>query len=206
MENSACVWHRLTQASATGLIPLNRSTRAKQQKIQRRNDMKQWLFLIVLLSMALTAGNSTAADHRIGGGINYWVTLEDIEFDGEKFDKNGVAYLASYQYWPGLLGLELALEFLPDRFGESAIAPEAYILLGRSIYCGLGIGIIYSDGDFAADPFFALRAGFNLELVPGLYADIYGNYRFNDSVELQGQETNIDTDTVFLGAALRMSL
>lgn len=168
--------------------------------------MRQWLFLIVLLFMALTACNSPAAEHRIGGGINYWVTFEDIEFDSKKFDKNGVAYLASYQYWPGLLGLELDLEFLPDRFGESAIAPEAYILLGRSVYCGLGIGILYSDGNFAEEPFFALRAGLNLELLPGLYADIYGNYRFNDSVELQGKETNIDTDTVFLGAVLRISL
>ncbi len=168
--------------------------------------MKQGLFLLLLLSVALMANHSPAADHRIGGGINYWVTLEDIEFDSKKFDKNGVAYLASYQYWPGLLGLELDLEFLPDRFGESALAPEAYILLGRSVYCGVGIGIIDSDGNFAEEPFFALRAGFNLELLPGLYADIYGNYRFNESVELQGKETNIDTDTVFLGAILRIAL
>lgn len=170
--------------------------------------MKRWLFLIVLLFLAVTAtaDKSAAADHRIGGGINYWVTLDDIEFDSEKFDNSGVAYLVTYQYWPSLFGLELDLEFLPDRFGETALAPEAYILLGRSIYCGFGVGIVYSDGDFAQEPFFALRAGLNLELLPGLYADIYGNYRFNDSVDLKGEETNIDTDTVFLGAALRIAI
>jgi hypothetical protein len=168
--------------------------------------MKRWVFFVLLLSIAIPAVNSPAAGHRIGGGINYWVTLEDIEVDNKKIDNDGVAYLASYQYWPGLLGLELDLEILPDRFGETAFAPEAYILLGRSIYCGLGIGIIYSDEDFAEEPFFALRAGLNLELLPGIYADLYGNYRFNDSAQLKGEESNIDTDTVFLGAALRLAL
>jgi hypothetical protein len=168
--------------------------------------MKRWIFIVLLLSTTATAHNSSAADHRIGGGVNYWVTLEDIEFDSKKFDNDGLAILASYQYWPGLLGLEVGVEFLPDRFGQSAITPEAYILLGRTVYCGLGVGILYTDEDFADEPFFALRAGLNLELLPNLYADIYANYRFNDSAELEGKETNIDTDTVFLGAALRIAL
>ncbi len=168
--------------------------------------MRPWLFLSLFLTLVAVANSSSAGNHRIGGGVNYWVTLEDIEIDSKEIDNDGVAYLASYQYWPGLFGVELDLEFLPDRFGETAVAPEAYFLIGRSVYCGLGIGIIYSDEDFAEEPFFALRAGFNLELLPGLYADIYGNYRFNDSTQLEGEETNIDTDTVFLGAALRIAL
>ncbi len=170
--------------------------------------MKRMLFCAVLLSMAVVAGNTQAGnnDHRLGGGINYWMTLEDIWFDGKNFDENGLSFLASYQYWPGLLGMELDLELLPDRFGETALAPEAYILFGRSVYCGFGIGVIFSDGEFAEEPFFALRGGLNLELLPGLFADFYGNYRFNDSVELKGKETNIDTDTVFLGVALRIAL
>ncbi|MDK9706692.1 MAG: hypothetical protein OEL83_06535 [Desulforhopalus sp.] len=168
---------------------------------------KEGYFILFLLFVTTAAGNCSAAgDVRIGGGANYWVALEDIEFGDKKYDKNGVAYLASYQYWQGLLGLELDLEFLPDRFGESALAPEAYILLGRAVYCGLGVGIMYSDEEFAEKPFFALRAGLNLEILPSLYADFYGNYRFNDSAELEGKDTNIDTDTVFLGMALRIAL
>lgn len=167
--------------------------------------MKKLLLLMLLLSAAAVATPGAAADaHRLGGGINYWVTLEDIEINGKEFEDDGVAYLVSYQYWPSLFGLEIDLELLPDRFGETAVAPQAYALIGRSIYGGVGVGIVYSDDDFAEEPFFALKAGFNLELLPGLYADIYGNYRFNDSVELKREDTNIDTDTVFLGAALRM--
>jgi hypothetical protein len=194
MENHAGLCSRLSHANTN-----NKTT-------EIRNEMKRGMLVVLLLSIAIPAVNSPAADHRIGGGINYWVALEDIEVDNKKIDNDGVAYLASYQYWPGLLGLELDLEILPDRFGETAFAPEAYILLGRSIYCGLGIGIIYSDEEFAEEPFFALRAGLNLELLPGIYADLYGNYRFNDSAQLKGDETNIDTDTVFLGAALRLAL
>jgi hypothetical protein len=160
---------------------------------------------LLLLLWAAPAMAATGDPHRFGGGVNYWVTLEDIEFDDKKVDNDGISYLISYQFWPSLLGVELDLELLPDRFGDTALAPQAYVLFGRSVYIGAGIGIIYSDGDFAKEPFFALRAGLNLELMPGLYADINANYRFNDSAELDDEERNIDTDTVFLGAAVRIA-
>lgn len=160
------------------------------------------LMLLLSISPALAASGDA---HRIGGGASYWVTLEDIEFDDEKFDESGVSYLLSYQFWPSLLGVELDLELLPDRFGETALAPEAYVLFGRSVYVGAGIGIVYSNDEFADEPFFALRAGLNLELLPGFYADINANYRFNDSADLDNDERNIDTDTIFLGAGLRLA-
>ena len=95
---------------------------------------------------------------------------------------------------------------LPDRFGETAFAPEAYLLFGGTIYGGAGIGIQNLDGEFADEPFFALRAGLNLELLPSTYVDISANYRFNDSAQLENSRTDIDTDTVFLGAAVRVAL
>lgn len=163
--------------------------------------------IMLLMATTVAADSGFAAnEHRLGGGATYWVALEDVEFDHEKVDDDGFSFLASYQYWPSLFGLELDIEFLPDRFGESAVAPEAYVLLGRTIYGGLGIGMIYSDGSFADEPFYAIKAGLNLELIPGLYADIYGNYRFNDSADFDREDSNIDTDTVFLGAAIRISL
>ena len=56
------------------------------------------------------------------------------------------------------------------------------------------------------EPFFALRAGLNLELLPRIFVDISANYRFNDTAELKDEDTDIDTDTIFLGAALRFAL
>ena len=164
---------------------------------------KLGMFLAVLLLMGITT-QVQGAEHRLGIGANYWVAVDDIDFDD--VDDDGFSYLASYQYWPGLLGFEADFEILPDKYGETAYAPQAFVLVGRSIYAGAGVGLEYRDGDFADEPFFALRAGLNLELLPGIYCDFYGLYRFNDSAELDNETTDIDSDTVFLGAAVRLTL
>ena len=161
--------------------------------------------LVLLLVLAYPAANASA-EHRLGGGVNYWVMLDDLDDLDDDFDDNGLSYLVSYQYWAGLIGMELDVELLPDRLDETAIAPQAYLLVGKGIYAGAGIGIINSDGDFADKPFFALKAGVNLELLPSTYVDISANYRFSDKEDLDDKNKNIDTDTVFLGAAFRFGL
>lgn len=161
------------------------------------------ILLLAALSLMLVP-QAWAGEHRIGGGANYWVAVEDIDAEGA--DDDGFSYLASYQYMMDFVGLELDVEFLPDRFGETALAPEAYFLIGKAIYAGAGIGIVHADGGFADEPFFALRAGLNLEILPAIFVDVSANYRFNDSADLDGEASDIDTDTVFLGAAVRFSL
>jgi hypothetical protein len=168
--------------------------------------------LIAILSVAwLVAGMSQAvlaADtpHRLGGGANYWVVLEDLDDeDIRDLDEEGFSYFASYQYRPSLLGLELQVEMFPDWVGdEDAYAPQAYLLLGSTLYAGAGVGIMYFDEDWAEDPFYAVKAGLNLELIPSLFLDISANYRFNSDTQFKDDDTDIDTDTVFLGAALRL--
>lgn len=172
-----------------------------------RPIMKIKIVLALFLLLLLPCATVVSAEHRIGGSATYWTSIDDIELDGgDTIDDDGLSFAVSYQYWPSIIGLEVDLEFLPDRFGENAVAPQVYALVGRSIYGGLGFGYTYSDGSFNNEPFFALRAGLNLELLPGIYGDIYGNYRFNDKEDLDGEDTDIDTDTVFLGVALRIAL
>ncbi len=166
--------------------------------------MKRLCGLFCLIFLAVFASQTQAGEHRLGGGVNYWVAVDDV--DVSDVDDDGFSYLASYQYWPGLIGLELDLEILPDKYGETAVAPQAFLLVGRSLYAGAGVGLEYRDSDFADEPFFALRAGFNLEILPGLYWDIYGTYRFNDSADLDDDATDIDSDTVFLGTIIRIAL
>ena len=166
--------------------------------------MKKLLMTALVMGLVMVSGKVWAGEHRIGGGANYWVAVDDI--DNDDIDDDGFSYLASYQYWMDFLGVELDMEILPDRFGETAYAPEAYLLLGGTIYGGVGIGLVRSDGSFADDPFYAIRAGLNLELLPSVFVDISANYRFNDSAQFEGDDTDIDTDTVFLGAALRFAL
>jgi len=159
-----------------------------------------WGLLVLFITCA---GVTCAADtrHRLGGGANYWVTLDAIDVDN--VDEQGFSYLATYQYFPGFLGVELDVEFFPDRFGREASAPQAYLVLGQAIYAAAGVGVNYTDGEFAKDPFFGFRAGLNLELFPSLFLDISANYRFCDTSDIDKESTDIDTDTVFLGAALR---
>lgn len=168
-----------------------------------KNSLK-WLACVVLLSAGTDLARAEEGAHRIGGGVNYWVAIDDIDTDN--VDDNGFSYLASYQYRPGLLGLEVDAEFMPDRFGKDAWAPEAYLLLGKAVYAGAGIGIVNSGSDFADEPFFALKAGLDLELLPRVHLDIAANYRFNDQSDIENSTTDIDTDTIFLGAALRLAL
>ena len=167
--------------------------------------MNRLLMMLLALGLVLFTADLQAGEHRIGGGANYWVAVDDLDDEGVD-DDDGFSYLVSYQHWWDFLGIEVDMELLPDRFGETAYAPEAYILVGSTIYAGAGMGLIRTDGEFADDPFYAFRIGLNLGLLPSVFVDISANYRFNDSVQLEDDDTDIDTDTVFLGAALRFAL
>lgn len=163
--------------------------------------MKKWMVLVVLALFILPGAHAGENVHRIGGGVNYWVALDDLD---EDFDKDGLSYLVSYQFRAALLGLQVDVELLPDLFGENAIAPAAYVVLGSTLYGAAGIGIVNWDGDFADDPFFAFKVGLDLELLPNIYLDISGSYRFNSEIDWDDAVDAIDTDTVFLGAAVRL--
>ena len=91
--------------------------------------MKKLLMTALVMGLAMASGNVWAGEHRIGGGANYWVAIDDI--DNDDVDDDGFSYLASYQYWMDFLGVELDMEILPDRFGETAYAPEVYRVAWR---------------------------------------------------------------------------
>jgi len=75
--------------------------------------MKKAMLFGLLLGIFAAAPVQAVNNHRFGVGANYWVALEDIEVESKKFDDDGVAYLASYQYWPGLLGLAASASASP---------------------------------------------------------------------------------------------
>lgn len=166
--------------------------------------MKNALWVLLASFVCLSTAQAADSAHRIGAGANYWVALDDVDVDD--VDEDGFSYFASYQYRPTLIGLQADLEFLPDRFGEDAIAPAAYLILGKAIYAAAGVGILSIDGDWADDPFFAFKAGLDLEVLPHVFLDVSASYRFDPETELEDAVDNIDTDTVFLGAAVRLGL
>ena len=160
--------------------------------------------LVAVVGFQTVAG--AAGSHRLGVGAHYWKAVKDIDVEDVK--KDGFSWVASYQYKPEWVGLELDVEWFEKGFGGSekdVFQPQAYVILGKAIYGAAGVGGYYSDGEFKKDPFFAFRVGLDLELLPMLNIDINANYRFEkwDDLSTEGKEVN--TDTITLGAAARLT-
>ncbi len=100
------------------------------------------------------------------------------------------------------------MEIFPNGFGgfdKTTFAPQAYLVLGSGLYVAGGIGVNYADDKFGDDPFYALRAGVDIEVLPNLRLDINANYRFIEWNDVKKLDEKINTDTVTLGAALRLA-
>ena len=167
--------------------------------------VKTIFFCVIVLVFCTELNVYAEGNHRLGTGLHYWYALEDI--DKDNVDDKGYALQFSYQYvTTSLLKIEADLDVLQEGYAGSdstVFSPQAFLLLGKTVYAGAGVGINYSDGSFAESPFFALRAGFELEILPALYVDINANYRF-ETWDFDAIKEDIDTDTVTLGAQVRM--
>ncbi|HEX5760547.1 MAG TPA: hypothetical protein VF121_15280 [Thermoanaerobaculia bacterium] len=176
--------------------------------------LRRTLPLVAALALLLPAA-AGAAEHRVGGGIHYWRTLDDLEDEGfGDIQDDGTAYVASWQILPaGIFRFELGLEYFPDDFGgafdDEVLSPQAYLLVGHGLYVGVGAGLLYSDqfgrepgsdDDDFSDPFYALRGGFEMTLIPRVHFDVNANYRANAWEKLG----DVDVGTLTLGAQVRI--
>ncbi|OGV60943.1 MAG: hypothetical protein A2498_07370 [Lentisphaerae bacterium RIFOXYC12_FULL_60_16] len=169
-----------------------------------------WLAVAILAGLMVFEGTMQAGEHFIGGGAHYFKTIDAIDNDDGEFDENGLAWVVSYQYQFGaIFKIQADLELLPEDYAgspEKVWAPQAFLLLGRGLYAGLGVGTLYSDGEWADKPFYAIRAGLDLELLPRLHLDINANYYFNDWDSVNTLDEDVDSDTITIGAAARFQL
>lgn len=161
------------------------------------------------LSILALAAPASAAEHRLGGGVHYWQTVDDLEDEGfDEIEEDGRSFVLSYQYVPaGLVKLQLDAEYFEEGFGgatEEALSPQLYLVLGNKLYAAVGVGLTYSDEfeDSWSDPFYAARVGLDLLLLPRTHLDINANYRADAFSELE----EADTDAITLGAVLRFRL
>jgi hypothetical protein len=160
---------------------------------------------VLALAVSMPAA-AAAAEQRIGFGYHYWQTVDEIDVAHlDQVDDAGYSIVFSYQYLVGLIRFEGDLEYFDDGFGgstESAYAPQAYVLVGRFFYAGVGVGVTHStgfaDGDWS-DPWFAGRVGLDVLLLPHIHLDVNANYRANAFSELAE-----DTGAFTLGASLRL--
>lgn len=170
--------------------------------------MKLLLRGLALAGLFLFFGSTGAfaGDTRFGVGAHYWVVVDDIT--AKNFDEDGVSWIISLQQKLGpVLRLEGDIEILPEGFGGSpdrGYAPQAYIGVGSGFHADFGVGINYLDGDFQEKPFYALRAGIELELIPSLFIDINANYRFEDFNRIKTVDHDVSTTVVTMGAFARL--
>lgn len=177
-------------------------------RARRRFHPFTFAVCVVALGAAWGGSPAAAAEHRIGVGLHYWQTVDDL-VAGAGIEDDGVSLLVSYQYVPNrsLLRFELDLEYFDDGFGgstQSAYAPVAYVVIGDKLYVAAGIGLTFSSGlaDDPSDPFYSARFGYQFHLLPGLLLDLNANYRTNAFEQLD----NFDTDTITLGVIARVKL
>lgn len=170
----------------------------------------------LVLFFALTLGVSSpsqAAENRFGLGVQFFKTIDDVADDvGDdslaNIEDDGYAIVASYQRIPrGLFRFEIDVEYYESGFGgsgEDSLTPLAFILVGRSLYVGVGVGATFASdlSDNVSDPFFAARIGYELDILPGLSIDINANYRAGAFSDLD----EFDTDAATLGAIVRFNL
>jgi hypothetical protein len=162
------------------------------------------VFVVVAFSLVGIAANANA-NLRIGGGIHYLKTLGDLK-DTPEFDEHAIGFLGAIKYASGLFTLEGDLEVIPDYSGSGEIMfqPQAYALIGKLIYGGVGAGVGYL-GEFGwQDPFYALRAGVDFIYGP-VDLDIFASYRFQEAKDLSTATTD-DLDSITFGALIYFSL
>ena len=164
------------------------------------------IYTVVLLVICSVAVAGAGQRHRLGVGAHYLTVVDDVDIDNIESDT--IAGVVTYQYRPvTLLGIEADLEIIPKDFlgsSDPIYGPQAYLILGSAIYGALGMGINYFDGDLADDPFYALRVGLDLELLPNIHLDINANYRVTEWNDIDAEGHSIDSDTITVGGALRV--
>jgi len=167
------------------------------------------LVLLIALSTGIGwTGAADAAEHRLGFGLHFWKSVDDLAKDFPGVKDSGVAWLGSYLVDPvGPLKFGLDLEFFPNGFGGSksgAWSPQAFVLVGDKYYGGIGIGMNVSSSfeNNRSGSYYLARVGIDFALLPRVRLDVNLNYQADAFNELDGANTSAIT----LGAIVRFNL
>ena len=162
--------------------------------------------LSLLLPLVLGASAAHAADHEIGLGVHYWTALDDIDDTGFDLAEDGTSWVLAYQIDPvGLFAFEIDVEVFDEGFGGSrgeAIVPQVFLLVGGTLYGGVGVGYILADDFDGDETFFAARFGLDFTVLPRLHVDLNANYQADSF----GGLDQVSSDSITLGAMVRFRI
>jgi hypothetical protein len=171
--------------------------------------MRNAIFCIAIAALlgSVFAAPVAAGEHRLGAGVHYWQSLDDLSDDVSdiSIEEDGLSEVLSYQYIAGFIRFEGAAEYFEKGFQGStdwAVSPQFYILAGRGIYAGVGVGVTYSDFESGSwsDPYYIAKAGVDFLLLPKIHLDINADYRFLEWEDID----DYDSDTITIGATVRV--
>src|ERR1043165_3566285 len=131
--------------------------------------MKRVLIALLAITMAMTSARiASAGGVSLGGGIHYLHNVGSIDENGVDLDQNSMGILGSIMGSASFLKLEGQVEYIHNYLGtdEGLWIPQAWALVGSTVYADGGIGIGHFHNEWMNDPFYALRAGVNLPLGP----------------------------------------
>jgi len=172
--------------------------------------MRKWLCWLAVVAVACGARAEGPA-FFFGGGAHYWKTIDELK-EETGLDDSGFSWMASAQVGPSeWVKVEGDLEVFPQGFAgseDTVFGPQAFLVIGSGLYAAGGIGVYYNSDleDKWSDPFYVVRAGINIEVLPRIWLDVNANYEFFDWESVKDLRQNIDTDTVTVGAVLRVRL
>ncbi len=161
---------------------------------------------MALVWMLAGAFTESTADSRFGMGAHYWRTMDSV---GDRdIERDGMSWFVTYQrrVMP-LLKWQADLEILPRDFAGSrseVFAPQFFAVVGGWVYGAVGAGILYSDGRFSDRPFYNVRAGLDLKLLPRTRFDLHVNYQLSEWGSINRADRDYDSDVLFAGGAVRM--
>jgi hypothetical protein len=165
---------------------------------------------LAVLSTVVTSVQ--AIEHRLGGGVEFWTLTKNVAI--HSVADSGPAWIVSYQLQAlPLVSLEADVKFYDKYFGQNGgendkevLAPQLGLVVGKGIYGGAGVGILYST-EFADNPFYFVRAGVAFPIAPRLSIDLNLNYQFMDWDPVfqysDGKYHAIDADVVSAAAVMR---
>lgn len=162
----------------------------------------------VALIVCMVAGFALASAHAestLGLGLRTFRTVDSLP---GQFHRSGIGGYANWRsQWTDLVSGQFELALYEDGFAgttEEALAPQAFLLLGRDLYAGAGVGILFADGDFADSPFLTLRAGYQIALANWISLDLNVSYEFGEWKGVNKFDESVESDTVVLGGGVRI--
>lgn len=163
-------------------------------------------FLIALLcASTLALALPAHADSSLGFGLRGFRTVDDLE---KPFKDTGMGgYVNWRSQWSDWVAGMLELDLYEDGYAGSrdeVLAPQAFLVLGQTLYAAVGGGILFSNSDFADSPFLALRLGVQGVLTDWFMFDVSLSYEYAEWKGVNVIDERFESDTVVLGAGLRM--